>query len=288
MRKSPFYACVLALGLCAEARADDAHGVRDPRFALSLRAGVLHTDDDTFDATWYRPVTLEGSAWILRGPRRWLNGIQLYGSLGLESADVDYHEQPTDYEEGLAGIHHADISVERVWNLGFGARGSLYDDGRLRVTGFADVGFPTRSSDVEVDALLIDLEGLKIDVAKAVRENAEVSFRGRTYRVGVTAAVSFRAGSLRWTPYMTFGWLRYRAAIGFETNDALKQALMTFGVDPSVLSEREIVESDVFFAPGARLDLSRAWSLETQALLGRYDGTWVAAGTIGVAWRFGR
>jgi len=288
MRKSAFYAGVLALGLCSEARADDAHGVGDPRFALSLRAGILHTDDDTFEATWYRPVTLEGSAWLLRGRRRWLNGIQLYGSLGLESADVDYRERPADYEESLAGIHHADIAVDRGWNLGIGARGSLYDDGRLRVTGFADAGFPLRSSDVEVDALLIDLEGLKIDVAKAVRENAKVSFQGRTYRVGLTAAVSFRAKSLRWTPYVTTGWLRYRATIGFVTNDALKGALMTFGVDPSVLSERAIVESDVFFAPGVRLDLSRAWSLETQALLGRYDGTWVAAGTVGAAWRFGR
>jgi len=288
MRRSPFYACVLAFGLCAEARADDAHGVGDPRFALSLRAGILHTDDDTFAATWYRPVTLEGSAWILRSPRRWLNGLQLYGSLGLESASIDYRERPTDYEEGLAGIHHADIDVERGWVFGGGARLSIYDAGRLRLTAFVDAGAPLRSSDVEVGALLIDLEGLKVDVAKAVRENADVTYRGRTARVGLTAGVSFRAGSLRWTPYLTVGWLSYRAKIAFETNDALKEALMTFGVDPSVLSEREVVESDVFFAPGARLDLSRAWSLEAQALLGRYDGTWVAAGTIGAAWRFGR
>ena len=143
------------------------------------------------------------------------------------------------------------------------------------------------ASDVGVGALLIDLQGFKIDVAKAVREHASVSYEGRTYRVGLTAGVSLRPGRLRWTPYMTFGWLTYRADIRFETNDRLKEALMTFGVDPSVLSDRSVVESNVFFAPGLRLDLSRAWSLEAQGLLGRYDGTWVTAATFGAAWRFG-
>ncbi|HJV32839.1 MAG TPA: hypothetical protein VJ694_02315 [Patescibacteria group bacterium] len=288
MRRTLIYACVLASALGSEARADDAHGVGDPRFALSLRTGVLHTDDDMFAATWYRPAAFEASAWVLRAPRRWLDGIQLYGSAGLESIDVDYHEAPTEYEEGLAGIHHAGIRVSRGAVLGGGLRVSLYDDGRFRLTGFADAALPYGASDVGVDALLIDVQGLKIDVAKAVRDNASVSYAGRTYRLGLTGAVSFRTGSLRWTPYMTFGWLRYRAEIAFEANDRLKDALATFGVDPSVLSERAIVESDVFFAPGARLDLSRAWSLEAQALVGRYDGTWVAAASAGVAWRFGR
>ena len=288
MRRWLFFACALALWPRSEALADDAHGVRDPRFALSLRTGALYTDDDTFEATWYRPATLEGSAWLARAPRRWFDGLQIYGSLGVESASVDYREQPTEYEESLAGIHHADIDVDRGFVLGLGLRGSLYDDGRFRLTGFADASVPAGASDVSVGALLIDLEGLKLDVAKAVRENASVSYAGRTYRLGATAAVGFRSGSLRWTPYVTVGWLRYRAEIGFETNDKLKAALMTFGVDPSVLSERVIVESNVFFAPGVRLDLSRSWSLETQALVGRYDGTWVAAGTVGAAWRFGR
>lgn len=287
MRRRIFFACALALGPCPEALADDAHGVRDPRFALSLRAGVLYTDDDLFEATWYRPAALEASGWFARAKRRWLNGLQAYGSLGVESASIDYREQPAYYDENLAGIHHADISVERGLILGFGARASIYDDGRFRLTGFADAALPIGASDVGVEALLIDLEGLKIDVAKAVRENASVSYAGRTCRLGATAAAVFRAGSLRWTPYLTLGWLYYRAEIAFETNDKLKEALTTFGVDPSILSERAIVESNVFFAPGLRLDLNRSWSLETQALVGRYDGTWVAAGTIGAAWRFG-
>lgn len=288
MRLRLFFAFALATGLPTEARADDAHGASDPRFALSLRSGVLHTEDDAFKATWYRPATLEASGWILRPSRRWLNGLQAYGSLGIESVDVDYRDDRGSYEESLVGIHHADISVDGGLVLGLGARGSIYDDGRFRITGFADVALPLGASDVGVDALLIDLEGLKIDVAKAVRDNASVTYAGRTYRAGLTASVSFRAASLRWTPYVTVGWLRYRAEIAFETNDALKGALATFGVDPAVLSEREVVESDPFFAPGLRLDLNRSWSLETQALVGRYDGTWVAAGTVGAAWRFGR
>jgi hypothetical protein len=288
MRPLPFLAGILALGLHAEARADDAHGVDDPRFARSLRAGILHTDDETFEATWYRPATLEASAWILRSPRRFLDGLQVYGSLGAESVDVVYRQRPSDYQEGLVGIHRADIDVERGPVFGAGLRASLYDDGRFRLSGFADLAFQIGTSDVGVDALLIDLEGLKIDVAKAVHENASVSYAGRAYRLGITGAASFRAGSLRWTPYMTLGWLDYRGEIGFETNARLEEALMDFGVDAAVLSDRVVVESNVFFAPGVRLDLSRAWSLETQALIGRYDGTWVAAGTIGAAWRFGR
>lgn len=288
MRPRLFPFLALALGFPAGAAADDAHGVDDPRFGLGLRAGILHTDDDAFDATWYRPATLEGSAWILRGDRRWLDGLQLYGAFGIESVDVAYRDDRGSYDEGLAGIHRADIAVGRGMTLGLGARVSLYDDGRFRLTGFADATLPLGASDVGVDALLIDLEGLKIDVAKAVRDNASVSYASRTYRLGLTAGAAFRAGGLRWTPYLTFGWLRYRAAISFETNDALRSALTTFGVDPAVLSERVVAESNVFFAPGARLDLSRAWSLEAQALVGRYDGTWVAAGALGATWRFGR
>ncbi|MEK7545947.1 MAG: hypothetical protein AAB554_02615 [Patescibacteria group bacterium] len=288
MRRPFISACLLALGLRSEAWADDAHGVGDPRAALSMRTGILHTDDDVFGATWYRPVTLEASAWIMRTPRSWMNGLQAYGSLGVESASIDYSERPAYYEEGLAGIHQADIRVGHALALGLGVRGSIFDDGRFRLTGFGDVSLPLGASDVGVDALLIDLEGLKIDVAKAVKQNASVTYEGRTYRLGLTAGASFRAGSLRWTPYLTVGWLRYYAMISFDMNDRLKAALRTFGVDPAVLSERAIVESKVFFAPGARLDLSRSWSLEAQAILGRYDGTWVAAGMAGAAWRFGR
>jgi len=287
MRRPLLIACALTIGPPPSARADDAHGVDDPRFSLSLRAGILQTDDDAFDATWYRPAILEGSGWILRSPRRWLGGLQLYGMAGLESIDVAYREHPSSYQESLVGIHRADIRVRRGLALGAGARASLYDGGRLRLSAFADLAEPLRASEVEVDALLIDLEGLKIDVAKAVREHASVSYRGRTLRLGLTAAAGFRARGLRWVPYLTFGWLRYDATIAFETNDRLKTALAAFGVDASVLSERAIVESNVFFAPGIRIDLSRSWSLETQALIGRYDGTWVAAGAIGAAWRFG-
>ncbi len=287
MRRPSFFACILATLPSSAAHADDAHAVADPRFSLSLRAGILHTDDAAFDATWYRPAILEGSGWILRSPRRWLNGLQAYGMAGIESVDVDYREDPESYEESLAGIHRAEIEVGRGLVLGIGARVSLYDDGRFRLAAFADAAAPTSASEVGVGTLLIDLQGLKIDVAKAVRENASVTYEGRTYRLGATAAAGFRAWRLRWTPYLTVGWLRYEAAISFETNDALKDALVTFGVDPSVLSERAIVESNVFVAPGLRLDLSRAWSLEAQALVGRYDGTWVAAGALGAAWRFG-
>jgi hypothetical protein len=286
MRRPLLFACALAAHAPAEARSDDAHGVDDPRFALSLRAGILHVDDETFEATWYRPATLEGSAWILRAPRRWLDGFQLYGSVGLESTDVDYRERPGDREESLAGIHHAAVRVERGVAFGFGARVSLYDDGRFRLAAFADLSLPPGASDVEVEALLIDLQGLKIDVAKAVRGNATVDYEGRTFRAGATAAVTLRLGGLRWTPYLTSGWMRYRAEIGFETDDELKDVLTAFGVDHAVLGARVVEESNAFFAPGVRLDLGRAWSLETQALLGRYDGTRVAAGALGAAWRF--
>lgn len=287
MRRWLLIACALSLGQPAPARADGAEFVRDRPFALTLRTGLLHTSDESFDVTWYRPAALGGSAWILHMPRRWLNGLQLYGMAGAEWASLAYREQPMFYQESLSGIHHADVDIDAGVTVGFGGRLSLYDDGRLHVSVFGDGARPLGPSDVTVHALLIDLDGLQVDVAKAVRENASVSFDGRTYRLGLTAGVSFRVSGLRWTPYLTAGWLKYRAEIVFETSDALKETLTAFGVDPGVLAEREIVETNVFLAPGVRLDLTRAWSLEAQALLGRYDGTWVAAGSAGIAWRFG-
>ena len=286
MRRWLFYASFAVL-VPAVARADGAESPRDPALAVTLRAGALHTDDATFDATWVRPATLGASGWILRSPRRWLNGLQAYGGLGLEAAWIAYRENPEDYQEGLSGIHRADIAVDAQPSFTLGGRLSLYDDGRFRFLGFGDATFPSDAADVEVGTLLVDLDGLKIDVAKAVRENAEVTFEARTYRLGLTAAATFRGYGRRWTPYLSAGWLRYEATIGFETNPRLDAALVTFGVDPKIFGARTVADSNVFVAPGVRLDLSRAWSLEASALLGRYDGTWVSAGSVGLAWRFG-
>lgn len=280
-------AALTAILTAAPARADTVQTVGDRAFSLSLRAGILHTSDDQFDSTWYRPVMLGGTAWIVRGRRRYLNGLQAYGLIGLESASLSYSESPEYYDEGLAGIHRADIDVARGLMLGFGGRLSFYDDGRLHVSGFADAALPAGRSKVTVNALLIDLNGLRIDVAKAVRDNAEVTFSGRTYRVGGTVGVSLKSHGAVWIPYLTVGWLRYEADIRFGANRKLTDALTRFGVSPDILNPRLIVEDNAFFAPGLRIDLGRDWSLDAQALFGRYSGTWVAAGLAGATWRFG-
>lgn len=276
-----------ALGL-EPARADTVQAVGDRAFSLSMRTGVLHTNDGLVDSTWIRPVMLGGTAWIVRGRRRFLNGLQAYAMIGLESASMTYREEPDTYEDGLAGIHRADIDVETGLTLGFGGRLSLYDDGRFHVTGFADAALPAGRSKVTVNALLIDVNGLRIDVAKAVRDDAAVTFSGRTVRVGVTAGISLGSGTLRWLPYLTVGWLRYTADIRFAADPKLTDALTRFGVPSNVLDPRRIVEDNPFFAPGLRTDIGRDWSLDIQALFGRYGGTWVAAGLAGASWRFGR
>lgn len=281
-------ASVFALRRTADA--DTFQSPRDRRAALTLRSGLVHTSDDLVDATWYRPVMLGGSLWLLRSPRRWFDGLQVYGMLGLESADIAYHEDREEDVglEDLYGIHRADIHADLGATFGFGARLSLYDDGRLSVSAFGDAALPSGSSEVEVSSLLVDVGGLKLDVAKAVRENASVTYSGKTYRLGVTVGWSMGSEKRRWTPYLTAGWLSYSAKLAFDVNDRLAQALQTFGIDASVLEPRTVSEDDAFFAPGLRLDFGRSWSLEAQALLGRYDGTWVSAGLIGGAWRFGR
>ncbi|HJV33413.1 MAG TPA: hypothetical protein VJ694_05290, partial [Patescibacteria group bacterium] len=253
-------AALSATLMAAPARADTVQAVGDRAFSLSMRAGVLHTDDDLFNSTWVRPAMLGGTAWLVRGRRRWLNGLQAYGLVGLESASISYSESPTDYEDGLSGIYRADIDIATGVTLGFGGRLSFYDDGRFHLSGFADAALPAGSSKVRVNALLIDLNGLRIDVAKAVQDNAEVTFSGRTYRFGGTAGVSLRSHGAVWIPYLTVGWLRYSADIRFGANKKLTDALTRFGVSSDVLNPRRIVEDDPFFAPGVRIDLGRDWS----------------------------
>lgn len=286
MRRRLFFASIAIL-VPTPARGDGAETSRDPALALTFRASALHTDDATFDATWVRPATLGASGWILRSPRRWLNGLQAYGAVGVETAWIAYRENPEDYQEGLSGIHRADIAVAAQASFTLGGRLALYDDGRFRLLGFGDAAFQAGAAGVEVRTLLIDLDGLKIDVAKAVRENAEVTFKASAFRLGFTAAVGFDAGGCRWMPYLSAGWLRYDATLGFTTDPRLDEALRAFGIGSSVFGERVVSNSNPFVAPGVRLDLSRAWSLEASALLGRYDGTWVSAGSVGLAWRFG-
>lgn len=276
-----------ALGV-APARADTVQALSDRAFSLSMRTGVLHTNDGLVDSTWIRPVMLGGTAWVLRGRRTYLNGLQLYGMVGLESASMSYSETAAEYEDGLAGIHRADIDIAPGLTYGFGARLSLFDNGRFHVSGFADAALPAGRSDVKVHTLLIDLNGLRIDVAKAVRDDAAVTFAGSTIRVGGTAGISLGSGTVRWIPYLSAGWLRYSADIRFGADKKLTDALTRFGVPPDVLNPRLIVEDNPFFAPGVRVDLGRDWSLDAQALFGRYGGTWVAAGLAGASWRFGR
>src|SRR5512135_2795949 len=163
-----------ALGV-APARADTVQAVSDRAFSLSMRTGVLHTNDGLVDSTWVRPVMLGGTAWIVRARRRYLNGLQFYGMVGLESASMSYSETAAEYEDGLAGIHRADIDIDSGLTYGIGARLSLYDDGRFHVSGFADAALPAGRSKVTVNTLLIDLNGLRIDVAKAVRDDASVT-----------------------------------------------------------------------------------------------------------------
>lgn len=271
----------------ATARADTVQSIDDRAFSLSLRSGALYADDGLVASTWWRPAMLGGTAWIVRGHRRWLNGLQAYGFVGIESASMTYGESPTEYEFGFEGIHRADIDVERGWTLGGGARLSIYDGGRFHLSTFADAALPTGRSKVTVHSLLIDLNGLRIDVAKAVQDDADVDFTGRTYRFGATAGLTLGSGPVRWIPYLTVGFLRYRADIRFGADKKLSDALMRFGVAPEILDPRVIVEDNPFFAPGVRLDLGRNWSLDAEALFGRYGGTWVAAGLIGASWRFG-
>lgn len=289
MARKTFRLAALAAALgSAPARADTVQAVGDRAFSLSMRTGVLHTDDGLVDSTWIRPVMLGGTAWIVRARRNYLNGLQLYGLIGLESASMSYSETPDEYQDGLAGIHRADIDIASGLTFGFGARLSLYDDGRFRLSGFADAALPAGRSKVTVNTLLIDLNGLHIDVAKAVRDDAAVTFSGRTMRVGGTAGVSLGSGWVRWIPYLTVGWLRYSADIRFGADQKITDALKRFGVPPDVLNPRLIAEDNPFFAPGLRIDLGRDWSLDAQALFGRYGGTWVAAGLAGATWRFGR
>lgn len=288
MTRTIFFLAAFAAALgVAPARADTLQTVEDRTFSLSLSSGILHTNDGQVDSTWIRPIMLGGTAWIVRSRRHWLDGLQVYGLLGLESASMSYSESPAYYDQDLAGIHRADIDIASGPIFGLGARASLYDGGRLHVLGFADVELPYGRSKVDVHALQIDLNGLRIDVAKAVRENAEVTFSGRTYRIGGTIGVSLDSGSLKWIPYLTVGWLRYSADIRFGANQKLKDALTRFGVSSDVLDPRIISEDNPFFAPGVRLDLGRSWSLEAEALFGRYAGTWVAAAQAGATWHFG-
>ncbi len=268
------------------AAADTAESVRDPRFGLTFRAGFLQAEDDQFSTTWLRPGLLEASAWILRAKRPWLNGVQINGFLGLQSSTVTYSE-PGLLTEDRYGLGSFELRVPFGPIGSFGVHFSLYDNRRIRLLAFANATTPLETPEAHVESAELDLEGSLIDITRLARDHARITMTERTYRAGMTLAVNLRSRRERWTPYVTFGWLRYSTKVGVTPDDDLAGLIIALGAMPDALNSYTITVSKPFVSPGLRLDVGRRWSFEVQPLVGRYDGAWVFATQAGITRRFG-
>jgi hypothetical protein len=286
-----FPTLIVASALAAYARnalADPFHLADDPRFSFGLRAGFLHADDGLYEATWIRPLALDaGWSLLTREEELFFSRLEVYGLATLDLARLSYHETPEEADANLVGIHRADIAAEPNLSLGIGGRLTLYGGRRLHLHLYGEVMAMPRPSSVEIGALEIDVGGLRIDVAKAAREHADVSLGWNTESLGLTAAWSFDVPcGRRLTPYASFGLLRYQAVVSFEIDPELTRVLEGFNADPGILRPRTIAQTKPFGTLGARWDLTDGWSLEADTLVGHTGDGWIVSVNAGVVFRF--
>ncbi len=289
MRRPILALCVLSLLVSTRrtAEADTPEFADDPRFSLTLHGGILRTQDDQFKATWMRPFALRAGVWLLRSKRHWLNGLQVYGGLNLENLSISYREG-APLPKGLYGIGNADLSVPLSPVAEIGLRLSLYDNGRWRLAAFGDADLPITEPEAHFDRLEIDDNGNLLTLTTLVRDHSHMTLSGRMLRAGLTGALRFAHGSWQIMPYVTIGWMQYRAQLHLTPDRTLSDLITTLGLDPSTVTSISADASSPFCAPGIRMDITRNWSLDAQALVGRYDGTNVLAVQAGLTWRFGR
>lgn len=288
MRPYAFLAAAALMSAAApeRARADGFHLRDDPRFSAGAHAGIFHLGDSRFDVTWYQLLILDAAWSPYVRDRSWFPRLELHGSLMIDRADLAYREEPASVSDGnLAGIHRAVVSSPISLSYSAGGRLTLFENRRFHLDLYAEAMRMVRPAEVEPDELAVEVNGLQIDVARAVREYATLTFDWRTARAGLAAGAIVYPWGYRTVPYLTLGLFHYEATFSFEDLDPrLESALVGFGVDPEVVHERGVSKTKFFGTTGVRVDLSRRWSLDVATLVGRVDDAWLysfqAGGTI--------
>ena len=284
---TPMVLFVLALS-ARTASADPFHLKNDPRFSAGARAGIFHLGDAQFDVTWYQPLILDLSWSPVARDANWFPRFELYGLGMLDQADLAYHEDPGFVTDGgLAGIHRAVLSSPLGLSVAGGGRLTIFENDWLHVDLFGEAMTMARPAEVEPEELAIEVNGLQIDVARAIKEYATLTFDWTTARAGFTVGGIVRPWGHRTVPYLTLGLFHYRATFAFSDLDPrLESALVGFGIDPEVVHERGVSKTKFFATTGARVDLTDHWSLDLGLLVGRVDDAWLYSFQGGAAYRW--
>lgn len=281
-------AFLFLIASAGDARADAFHLKDDKELSVGSKIGFFHVSDSRFDATWTQPVMVDLNYSFATSRRGLFNRLQVYGLVIADFADLSYEEDPFNYSESesLAGIHRAKIHVPLNLTLGAGARITLVEAGDFHLHLLAEYAMTVSPASVDVETLVVDINGLQVDVAPAARKYADVTFDWRTMRVGATAGYILRFGCRRRaTPYLTVGAFNYRATFAFEVSPAFEEALRRFQIDPVILEPRTVTATKPYAMIGARIDMSPNWGFDVNFLAGKIDGTWLYSGHAGVTWR---
>ena len=104
---------------------------------------------------------------------------------------------------------------------------------------------------------------MSLNIADIANENADLSLKWRMIHAGFTAGLPTKLKGLPFTPYLSFGYLNFKAGVRVKVDDKFLDTLENLGIDPSKLPrEKGVVVNNVAGTLGARLDISRHHALE--------------------------
>jgi hypothetical protein len=270
-----FAALIAASGgrVCAQAPPP----VTVPKFTFGFGSGLFYAADNEFAATWYRPMMLEFDIHFDIPGRDWLNRVTIYGLLNLELATFDFSRKPGHMGGDLAGIHRSEMLVGPYLTGGGGLRLSVIERKRWHLGLFAEVTTMFSAAPIATDAMVIDVSGLQIDVAKTIRQHTAPTFHWRTITYGATVSRDFTVRGRTVSPYVSLGGVSYRSEIVFKIDPALEDALKRVKIDPKVLAPRIDDQTKPFGVLGVKTEITPRWTFDVASMIGRFGDTWIVS-----------
>lgn len=315
MKKVRFAACLAFLSFLAHAGSANADRIQlpsDPDLSVSVGIGAfLGRRSDSIEFVRIQPPYFRLETTLFRRKGGWFNRLNLYGSLSLEFVDISYRnklklvtvedDMGNAYEIKEDGLERADLSSGGELSGGLGARLSLFDSPHLfsrkhlvglHVDVFGEMAGSFRRMPADPDILLVSWKGLELNVASLAREHAELSMKWSFLHYGATIGVPIRrwkgVKSLRLTPFLTVGHLRFNAEVDLAIDEDFRRSLEALGADLSAIPVKYGVDIDNFSGSvGARLDIGKMSAIETAgSFLATKSGTRVFWATLSYTMRF--
>lgn len=296
------FTCALFMN-AGTAQADRIQLPDDPDISLGFGSSAFFGTSSKADFQRIQPIFFRFEYRLFKRPqRKWFNRLNFYCSLTPEFARVSYKGKLEDetlvdnngdeFTVQEDGLERVDLKANMNASGGCGLRQSIYDSKRIHLDFFGEFATSFRKISTTPEAIIVSYAGLSLDVSKTIRDRADLTLSWRMYHAGLTLGYPIDKWkgnkSLRLTPFLIAGYIRFRADINIDIDQELLDDLKRFGIDEDLIPRRERIELNNFTGSvGARLDIGKQHALEAAgAFFFTPKGTRVYWATLSYAMRF--